>query len=144
MACCRLGTRYAHRSMASTIPLMTSKGSALRRWVQLQTKRGNRRGSASGDNLAALCTSHAENFTQLPVQRVEQAVKPTQQQQDALEKLKSASTEAANQLQASCPAQSPQTPIDRFDAVGKRLNAMAGAIKTVRLALADFYSSFHR
>ena len=103
--------------------------------------RSNRRGSASGDNLAALCSSRTESFTQLPVQRVEQAVKPTQQQQDALEKLKAASTEAANQLQASCPAQSPQTPIDRFDAVGKRLNAMAGAIKTVRPALADFYSS---
>ena len=103
--------------------------------------RSNRRGSASGDNLAALCSSRTESFTQLPVQRVEQAVKPTQQQQDALEKLKAASTEAANQLQASCPAQSPQTPIDRFDAVGKRLDAMAGAIKTVRPALADFYSS---
>jgi hypothetical protein len=103
--------------------------------------RSDRRGPASGDNLAALCTSRAESFTQLPVQRVEQAVKPTQQQQDALEKLKAASTEASNQLQASCPAQSPRTPIDRFDAVGKRLNAMAGAIKTVRPALADFYSS---
>jgi hypothetical protein len=101
----------------------------------------NRRAPASGDNLAALCNSRTESFTQLPVQRVEQAVKPTQQQQDALEKLKAASTEAANQLQASCPAQSPQTPIDRFDAAGKRLNAMAGAIKTVRPALADFYSS---
>jgi ABC-type transporter MlaC component len=103
--------------------------------------RSNRRGPASGDNLAALCNSRAESFTQLPVQRVEQAVKPTQQQQGALEKLKAASTDAANQLQASCPAQSPQTPIDRFDAAGKRLNAMAGAIKTVRPALADFYSS---
>jgi hypothetical protein len=100
-------------------------------------ERVNRRGSGSGDNLAALCSSR----TQLPVQRVEQAVKPTQQQQDALEKLKSASTEAANQLQASCPAQPPQTPIDRFDAVGKRLSAMAAAIMTVRPALADFYSS---
>ena len=68
-------------------------------------------------------------------------MKPTEQQQDALEKLKAASTEAASQLQASCPAQSPQTPLDRFDAVGKRLNAMAAAIKTVRPALADFYSS---
>jgi hypothetical protein len=103
--------------------------------------RSNRRGPTSGDNLAALCNSRAESFTQLPVQRVEQAVKPTQQQQDTLEKLKAASTEAANQLQASCPAQSPQTPIDRFDAAGKRLNAMAEAIKTVRPALADFYSS---
>jgi hypothetical protein len=103
--------------------------------------RSSRRGSASGDNLAALCNSRTESFTQLPVQRVEQVVKPTQQQQDALEKLKTASTEAANQLQASCPAQPPLTPIDRFDAVGKRLNAMAGAIGTVRPALADFYSS---
>src|SRR5262249_8868389 len=85
--------------------------------------------------------SRTENFTQLPVQRVEQAVKPTQQQQDALEKLKAVSTDAANQLQASCPTQSPQTAIERFDAVGRRLNAMAGAIKTVRPALADFYSS---
>jgi hypothetical protein len=101
----------------------------------------NRRGSASGDNLAALCNSRTESFAQLPVQRVEQAVKPTQQQQGALEKLKAASTEAANQMQASCPAQSPQTPLDRFDAVGKRLDAMAGAVKTVRPALADFYSS---
>jgi hypothetical protein len=91
--------------------------------------------------MAGLCNSRAENFAQLPAQRVEQAVKPTQQQQDALEKLKAASTEAANQLQASCPAQSPQTPLDRFDAVGKRLDAMEGAIKTVRPALADFYSS---
>jgi hypothetical protein len=103
--------------------------------------RSQRRGSASSDNLVALCSSHTESFTQLPVQRVEQAVKPTQQQQDALEKLKAASTEAANQLQASCPAQLPQTPIDRFDAVGKRLNAMAGAIMTVHPALAAFYSS---
>ena len=103
--------------------------------------RPDRRGSASGNNLAALCSSRTESFTQLPVQRVEQAVKPTQQQQDALEKLKAASTAAANQLQASCPTQSPQTPIDRFDAVGKRLDAMAGAIRTVRPALADFYSS---
>jgi hypothetical protein len=91
--------------------------------------------------LAALCNSRSESFTQLPVQRVEQAVTPTQQQQGALEKLKTASTEAANQLQASCPAQSPQTPLDRFDAVGKRLDAMASAVKTVRPALADFYSS---
>jgi hypothetical protein len=103
--------------------------------------RSGRRGSASGDNLAALCSSRAESFTQLPVQRVEQAVKPTQQQQDVLEKLKAASTQAANQLQASCPAQSPQMALDRFDAIGKRLNAMAGAIGMVRPALADFYSS---
>ncbi len=103
--------------------------------------RANRRGSASGNDLAALCSRRTESFTQLPVQRVEQIVKPTQQQQDTFDKLKAASMEAANQLQASCPAQTPQTPLDRFDAVGKRLDAMAQAVKTVRPALASFYSS---
>ena len=103
--------------------------------------RKNRRGSASGNDLAALCSRRTESFTQLPVERIEQAVKPTQEQQDAFARLKIASTEAANQLQASCPTQTPQSPMDRFDALAKRLSAMAEAIKTVRPALASFYGS---
>ena len=104
-------------------------------------RRTNRRGFAADTDLAALCSRRAEAFTQLPAERVEQVVKPTQQQLDAFDKLKSASTEAANRLQASCPAQMPQTPLDRFDAVAKRLNAMEEAMKTVRPALASFYDS---
>ena len=100
-----------------------------------------RRGSASGNDLAALCSRRAESFTQLPVERVEQVVKPTEQQRDAFARLKVASTEAANRLQASCPTQTPQTPIDRFDALAKRLDAMAEAIKIVRPELASFYTS---
>src|SRR5262245_41002580 len=103
--------------------------------------RTSRRGSASIKDLAALCSRREESFTQLPVQRIEQVIKPRQQQQDAFDKLKTASMEAANQLQASCPAELPQAPIDRFDAVGKRLDAMTAAVKTVRPALADFYLS---
>ena len=103
--------------------------------------RTDRRGSASGNNLAALCNHRAESFTQLPVERVEQVVKPTEEQKDAFARLKVASTEAANRLQASCPTQTPQTPIDRFDALGKRLDAMAAAIKIVRPELASFYGS---
>jgi hypothetical protein len=61
------------------------------------------------------------------VQRIEQVIKPTQQQQDVFDKLKAASTEAANQLQASCPAELAQSPIDRFDAVGKRLTMSSEA-----------------
>ena len=106
-----------------------------------RSERASRRGSVSGSDLASLCSHRAEGFTQLPVQRVEQVVKPAKQQLDLFDKLKLASAEAANQLQASCPAQLPQTPLDRFDAVSKRLDAMSQAIKTVRPALADFYAS---
>jgi LTXXQ motif family protein len=105
--------------------------------------RTNRSGSTSGNDLVALCGRRAEGFTQLPAQRVEQVVKPSKEQLDALDRLKSASMEAANQLQASCPAQMPQTPLDRFDAVEKRLEAMKSAIKTVRPALASFYDSLN-
>ena len=103
--------------------------------------RANRRGSVAGNDLAALCSRRAESFTQLPVERIEQAVKPTKEQQDALARLKVASTEAANQLQASCPTQTPQAPIDRFDALRKRLDAMVEAIKIVRPELTSFYAS---
>jgi hypothetical protein len=100
-----------------------------------------RRGTSSDNDLAALCSRRTESFTQLPVERIEQAVKPTQEQQDAFARLKIASTEAANQLQASCPTRTPQSPLDRFDALGKRVGAMAEAIKVVRPALASFYGS---
>ena len=103
--------------------------------------RTNRGGFASGNDLASLCSRRAEGFTQLPAQRVEEIVKPTQQQLEGFERLKSASTEAANHLQASCPSQMPQTPLERFDAAETRLNAMENAIKAVRPALASFYDS---
>lgn len=103
------------------------------------TGRANRRGF--GSDLAALCSRRAEGFTQLPAQRVEQVVRPTQQQLDAFDRLKNASIEAANQLQTSCPTQMPQTPLDRFDAVAKRLSAMDVAMQTVRPALTSFYDS---
>ena len=109
--------------------------------LNARAQQTNRGGSARANGLAALCSRRAEGFTQLPVQRVEQVIKPTQEQVDAFAKLKAASTEAANRLQASCPTQMPQTPLDRFDAVEKRLQAMDEAIKTVRPALANFYAS---
>ena len=43
--------------------------------------------------------------------------------------------------EASCPTELPEAPIDRFDAVGSELDAMTAAVKTVRPALAHFYSS---
>ena len=119
---------------------MTSKGN-VSPLAPTSTARTNRRGFDSGNDLVALCSRRAEGFTQIPAQRVEEIVKPSQQQVDAFERLKSASTQAANHLQASCPTQMPQTPLDRFDAVAKRLSAMDVAMQTVRPALTSFYDS---
>ncbi len=99
------------------------------------------RNRATSKDLAELCSSRAESFAQPPVDRIDQAVKPTPEQRDAFARLRIASTEAANQLRASCPSEAPRSPMDRFDALAKRLDAMAAAIKTVRPTLADFYGS---
>ena len=101
----------------------------------------DRREIASEDDLAALCSPRTEGFTQLPAQRIEQVIKPKQQQRGVFEVLKSAAAEAADLMQSSCPAQMPQTALDRFNALGKRLNAMEAAMRMVRPVLSSFYDS---
>jgi hypothetical protein len=59
----------------------------------------------------------------------------------AFDDLKAASAGAADELKASCPAEMPQIPMDRLDAVEKRLLAMVQAVKTLRPALDKFYSA---
>ena len=66
---------------------------------------------------------------------------PTAQQQGAFDALKQAAKSAADNLQASCPTQVPQTPVARLDAVAKRLTAMIDAMKAVRPKLEAFYAS---
>jgi hypothetical protein len=77
----------------------------------------------------------------LPVQRIEQVVQPTAQQRSTFDDLKKATQNAADQLRSSCPAAVPLSPMARLDTVGTRLRAMAGAIKSVRPALENFYAS---
>jgi hypothetical protein len=95
---------------------------------------------ALGNGLAALCSERAEGFSKVPVQRIEQRIRPTQQQQPAFDALKAASSQAADKLQSSCPTQTPHNLVDRLQAVQKRLAAMILAVKTVRPALDDFYA----
>jgi hypothetical protein len=103
--------------------------------------KGKRQAPAGGD-VAALCSQQSSDTTNLPIQRIDQVVQPSgQQQQDAFAALKQASHDSANQLQASCPPQVPQTPVERVDAVKTRLQAMVGAMHTIRPKLQAFYAS---
>jgi hypothetical protein len=99
------------------------------------------RGAASVNGGSALCDPGAAKFAQLPVDRIERAVQPIQQQEAAFEKLKAASAGAAASLQGSCPAAMPPAPVARLDAVAIRLDAMVHAAKDVRPALAAFYAT---
>ena len=72
---------------------------------------------------------------------IKELIKPTEQQNATFDALKSASAKAAADLGTSCPADIPQTLTARLDAVGKRLDALADSVNTVKPALADFYNA---
>ena len=110
---------------------------------RFDTMGNNARATSPGGDLAALCGQQSGDATKLPVQRIEQVVQPNAQQQEAFDALKKASEDTAALLQASCPAQMPQTPVARLDAVKTRLTAMVEAMKTVRPKLVEFYASLN-
>jgi hypothetical protein len=59
-----------------------------------------------------------------PIQRIEQTVKPREQQEHTLENLKAVSAKAAEELRASCPTEIAENPVPRLDAMSDRLHAM--------------------
>jgi hypothetical protein len=98
-------------------------------------------GPTGAGTIGTLCDRQAESFTKLPAQRIEEVVRPNEQQRTAFENLKQASAQAADELKTSCPAQTAATPVARLDAANNRLQALVQAAKTVRPRLAAFYAS---
>jgi hypothetical protein len=100
-------------------------------------------GSTGGapSDMAAACSQQGGSFIDLPVQRIEQVVQPTAQQQTSFNDLKKAAQNASEKLQSSCPTAVPLSPVARVDTVETRLTAMVDAIKSVRPDLQNFYAS---
>jgi hypothetical protein len=97
--------------------------------------------NGSTDNMATLCSQQAGAVIDLPVQRIEQVVQPTMQQQSTFDELKQAAQKASDQLQSSCPTAVPKWPVARLDTVATRLSNMVDAIEAVRPILKNFYAS---
>jgi LTXXQ motif family protein len=110
---------------------------------QFNAMDGSTKGAHSAGNMADVCSQQAGSFINLPVQRVEQVVQPTAQQQSAFDDLKKTTQNASDKLQSSCPTAIPLSAVARLDTVETRLKAMADAIKSVRPALESFYGSLN-
>ena len=87
------------------------------------------------------CDEKAPGVTDLPIDRIGQAVQPTPAQRAALDELKDAFVKAAEGLKTNCPTYQTLTPTGRVEAMEKRLDVTLGAAKTVQPALAKFYDS---
>jgi CRISPR/Cas system endoribonuclease Cas6 (RAMP superfamily) len=92
-------------------------------------------------DLTKFCDEKTPGVTDLPIDRIAQAIQPTSAQRAALDELKDASVKAAERLKTDCPTYQTLTPTGRVEAMEKRLDATLGAVKTVQPALAKFYNS---
>src|SRR5262249_31899831 len=108
---------------------------------RVATARARTEGAAPGNDDAASCGAPKPGLTNLPIERIEDVVRPNDQQQRALDRLSTATGKAVALLQAACPDDIPQTPVGRLEAMEKRVDAMLQAAKTVQPALQDFYTS---
>lgn len=90
---------------------------------------------------AKKCGEAKPGLTNLPIEQLDDALKPNDRQQAELDKLGDATVKAVGLLQAACPSEVPLTPPGRLQAIETRLQAMADAAKTVKPALDGFYAS---
>jgi ABC-type transporter MlaC component len=90
--------------------------------------------------LTRTCNAGA-GITDVPIQRIAQAVRPTGAQRDALDDLKDAMAQAASGLKTNCPNYTALTPVGRVELMEQRLKTLRQAVKTVHPALAKFYQS---
>jgi LTXXQ motif family protein len=95
--------------------------------------------SGAAGEVAQSCGGVAPGVNDLPIEQIKQRVRPTADQQAALDDLNAASEKAKEIVKASCPSETPLTPVARLDAVQKRLEAMMQAVRTLRSPLAKFY-----
>jgi hypothetical protein len=90
-------------------------------------------------DLVAFCDARAPGVTDLPIDRIAEAVQPSESQRAALDALRDASTNAAASLKAECPTYHVLTPVGRTEAIEQRLASTLTAVKTVEPALSKFY-----
>ncbi|HWP24841.1 MAG TPA: Spy/CpxP family protein refolding chaperone [Xanthobacteraceae bacterium] len=91
-------------------------------------------------DLAQICDDRRAGLA-LPLDRIEDEVRPNDRQRAALDKLVGASARAAEILHTNCPTEAALTAIGRITAMRQRLTAMLDAVIAVRPALEEFYNS---
>jgi hypothetical protein len=131
----------AKQQVDTTIKAIQIVRSPLEMFYQSLNDEQRRQFNAMGGSTESLCGQQAGGFINLPVQRIEQVVQPTAQQQSAFDDLKKATQNASDQLQLSCPTAVPLSPVARLNTLETQVKAMADAIAAVRPSLKNFYAS---
>jgi LTXXQ motif family protein len=101
----------------------------------------NQRQSRTGSVLDQNCGSAQTSVTGWPTADIARTVRPTEAQRASLTALQDTAAKAADMFKGSCTADNLLTPTARLAAVGKRLDTLLQAVKTVSGPLNDFYAT---
>jgi LTXXQ motif family protein len=104
-----------------------------------QNERQGKAARNSKGSLDQSCDAAQSGLLTWPAAEIDARVHPTDDQRASLTALQDATAKAADMLKSSCQPSDAITPPARLAAVGKRLNTLLDAVKTVRTALNDFY-----
>jgi LTXXQ motif family protein len=108
-----------------------------------QTTQTETRRQTTASQQTSACANAKPGLVDLPIDRIDQVVQSTNDQEDALDRLSDATQKAVDALEAACPTSTPLTPVGRLDVMEQRVNAMLTAAKTIQPALEAFYASLN-
>ena len=99
----------------------------------------NAASSNAPNEVAQMCGDDSQEIAGLPVDRIQQALNPDDNQRKALDDLANASVKAGQAIKAACPNDVASTAPARLAAMQTRLEAMISAVKIVQPPLDHFY-----
>jgi hypothetical protein len=91
------------------------------------------------NELAQMCGEETQEVAGLPIDRIQQALNPNDDQRKALDDLGNASVKAAQLIKDACPKDVASTAPARLAAMQARLEAMISAIQLIQPSLDHFY-----
>jgi hypothetical protein len=87
------------------------------------------------------CSERGWGIANVPIRRMELAVRPDEVQRTSLRALQGAIAQASELLKMDCPTYRPITPVVRIETMEQRLDTLLRAINIVQPALQKFYGS---
>lgn len=126
----------------ASAPARLARGSGRTRTAMARDgDRSSTTGSLPPARWAQMCGDDTRDVVGLPIDRIQEIVKPDDTQRAALDQLGNASVKAAQVIKTACPSDYSVTPTGRLAAMEQRLQALRQAVDIVRSPLDAFYNS---
>jgi hypothetical protein len=93
--------------------------------------------SGAIEEMIYACDVQVQELRNMPLDGVAEMVKPTEQQRDSLDQIRTATRNASEAL--SCPKNVPAAVPERLDTLSRTLGAMAASLAALRPTFARFY-----